>query len=250
MILSYFVKRGIAMGLFDIFKKKKPEQIQHEEPSDLNPFDIDSIIGYVKTQKPDASATEVADIISKLAEPEEDQDHLTPEGDLPWGWYGVHEKEIKRYEAQYQKAWSAWHDSRFKSPTEQFAALEAFVNYMNRAKNLLAKKSECFDYWREELFTDDFLEHRSKELDDMRANIDTLKGEYEAKQAFEASVLPTLNKELLKIIKAQPGILQKDVYTMFDPIGKSYIQEKLYYAEKSKTIIREKSGNTYKLYIK
>ena len=84
----------------------------------------------------------------------------------------------------------------------------------------------------------------------MRENIDALKIEYEAKQDFEANILPKLERELLKIIKENPGVLQKDVYKMFDPIAKSYIQEKLYSAEKSHRIRREKSGNTYKLFLK
>lgn len=238
------------MGLFDIFKKKKPEQVKREETDDFNPLDMNSVIAWYKNQNPTASEKDVLRFVSKLAEPEEDQDHLTPEGGLPWGWRRVHEREIKRYEAQYQKMWSAWRDSRFDSPLAHFAALEAFVSYMNRTKKLLEKKGECFNYWRDELFTDEFLDRWSKELDNMRENIDALKIEYEAKQDFEANILPKLERELLKIIKENPGVLQKDVYKMFDPIAKSYIQEKLYSAEKSHRIRREKSGNTYKLFLK
>lgn len=237
------------MGLFDIFKKKAVQQ-QCKEPDDFNPLDANSVIGYIKANKPDATTQDVTDIFSKLAEPEEDQDHLTPEGDLPWGWHKVHEKEIARYAAQYQKMWSAWRDSRFSSPAEHLAALEAFVNYMNRAKKSLAKKGECFNYWRDELFTDDFLERLSNELDKMKENVQVLEEEYEAKQTFERDVLPRLEKELLRIVKEQPGILQKDIYKLFPPIAKSYIQEKLYFAEKARKIVREKSGNTYKLFRK
>lgn len=237
------------MGLFDILKKKAAPP-QREELDNFNPLDVNSVIGYIKTNNPNATVEEVANVFSKLAEPEEDQEHLTPEGGLPWGWHTVHKKETARYEAQYQKKWTAWHDSRFSSPAEQLAALEAFVGYMSRTKKTLAKKGECFNYWRDELFTDDFLERWSKELDNMRENIDRLEGEYEEKQAFETNILPTLEKKLLKIIKEQPGISQKDIYKLFDPIAKSYISEKLYQAGKSGKIIREKSGNTYKLFPK
>lgn len=144
--------------------------------------------------------------------------------------------------------WAAWHDSRFSSPAEQLVALEAFVAYMNKAKKSLAKKGECFNYWRDELFTDDFLERWSIELDNMRENIDRLEGEYEEKQAFEANVLPTLEKELLKIIKGQPGISQKDIYKLFNPVAKSYIQSELYFMEKNGLIVREKDGRSYRLY--
>lgn len=64
-----------------------------EETSEFNPLSIDSVIGYIKTQNPESSAQDVANIITKLSEPKEDQDHLTPEGDLPWGWRTAHEKE-------------------------------------------------------------------------------------------------------------------------------------------------------------
>lgn len=256
------------MGLFDFFRKKKitpdketpkaevavlnePEQAESLGTSiDFNPLNIDSVIGHVKTRKPDATEQEVANIITKLAEPEEDQDHLTPEGDLPWGWRSVHEKEIKRYEAKYKRMWSAWYDSRYKSPNEHLAALEAFVNYMERTKKLLEKKGECFNYWRDDLFTDDYLQKMSAKLADLQANIEKLNVENEAKQVFERNVLPTLTERLNQIIRNNPGILQKDIYKMFDPVAQSYIKEKLYFAEKSGEIIREKSGNTYKLFMK
>lgn len=237
------------MGLFNLFKKK-PQQQQRNEPVDFNPLDINSVIGYIKEEKPDATEQDVVNVISKLAEPDEDQEHLTPEGDLPWGWCSTHVKETRRYTTQYKKFWSAWHDSRSASPREHMAALEAFVDYMNRTKKLLAKKGECFNYWRDELFTDDYLDRWSKELDEMKANIDNLEQEYEAKKAFESNVLPTLEERLLTIIKKNPGILQKEIYKMYAPEAKKYIQEKLYYAEKAQKIIREKCGSTYKLFIK
>ena len=264
------------MWPFDIFRKKKSENAEEtqeqggivnaetqktilgeqkdsatfEETAEFNPLSIDSVIGYIKTQNPEASAQDVANIITKLSEPEEDQDHLTPEGDFPWGWRTAHEKETKRYEAKYKKMWSAWYESRYSSPNTQLEALEAFVSYMVRTKKLFEKKGECFNYWREDLFTDDYLKKLSKELDDLKANIEKLNAEYEAKQEFEIHVLPTLQEKLVEIIRENPGILQKDIYKLFDPIAKAYIQEQLYSASKSNQIEREKSGNTYKLYCK
>lgn len=237
------------MGLFDFFKKK-PEQPLQKEVEKFNPLDVNSIISYVKSSKPDATAQNVTNIITKLAEPEEDQEHLTPEGDLPWGWITVHQKEITKYEAQYNKAWSEWFNKRSAPPREHMIALESFVACMVSLKRRLEKRGECYNYWRDTLFDDDFLDRWSKELDDIKANIDILQQEYEAKQAFEQNILPTLEKQLLEIIKESPGVLQKDIYKRFDPIAKRYISEKLYYAEKTKLIRREKNGNTYKLYLK
>lgn len=221
-----------------------------EETAVFNPLNMDSIIVCLKTQNPEASVQDITNIITKLSEPEEDQDHLTPEGDLPWGWRTAHEKETNRYETKYKKMWSAWYESRYNSPNSQLEALEAFVSYMVRTKRLLEKKGECFNYWRDDLFTDDYLEKMSKELDNLKTNIEKLNAEYEAKQEFEIHVLPTLWEKLVEIIKENPGILQKDIYKMFDPIARTYIQEQLYSASKSNQIEREKIGNTYKLYCK
>lgn len=235
------------MGLFDIFRKNSQPSTRMES-EEFNPLDVNSVIGYIKTNKPDATPQDVANIFSKLAEPEEDQDHLTPEGDLPWGWITVHKKEIEKYKTQYNKAWSEWFDKRSASPRERMVALESFVACMVKIKRQLEKRGECYNYWRDTLFDDNFLDRWSKELDDIKANINSLQHEYETKQAFERDILPTLEKQLLEIIKESPGVLQKDIYKRFDPIAKSYISEKLYYAEKTKLIRREKSGNTYKLY--
>ena len=241
------------MGLFDLFKTKskndynsvKPKQeIEPKEEiaddEDFNPFDINSLISWYKRKKPDATEEDIVNFIKKLAEPEKDQDHLTPEGDLPWGWHRVHEKDIKPIEQEYKKYWQAWFDSRSKSPLEHLRALEIFVNSMVDIKILCEKKGECFNYWRTALFSDDYLQRLSKELDDYRLNINELESAFQAKLEFETTVLPTLEKHLMQIINESPGILQKDIYKMFAPEGKSYIQEKLYYAEKNKKIIREK----------
>ena len=60
------------MGLFDIFKKKKPEQVKREETDDFNPLDMNSVIAWYKNQNPTASEKDVLRFVSKLAEHEED----------------------------------------------------------------------------------------------------------------------------------------------------------------------------------
>ena len=83
------------MWPFDIFRKKKSENAEEtqeqtgivnaetqktilgeqkdsatfEETSEFNPLSIDSVIGYIKTQNPESSAQDVANIITKLSEP-------------------------------------------------------------------------------------------------------------------------------------------------------------------------------------
>ena len=229
-------------------QKAKPKTEVKDE--DFNPFDMNSIISWYKRQNPNATEKDILNFVTKLAEPAKDQDHLTPEGDLPWGWHTVHKNDITPIESEYKKNWQTWFDSRLKSPNEQLLTLQLFVECMIKIKKLCEEKNECFVYWRDALFTDDFLQRMSNELIELRTNIDELQVAFETKQKFEAYEMHELENNLLQIISSSPGILQKDVYKMFDPIAKNYIQEKLYYAEKTNKIIREKSGNTYKLFLK
>ena len=256
---------GVDMGIFDFFKKKHEQQesmeqtgleqlaephIEKVDDKDINPLNINDLIDLYENTQPDATEENVLAFVAKLAEPEEDQEHLTEDGDLPWGWHTTFEKDIKRIENKYKKFWSAWFDSRLKSPNDQLSALEAFVDCMVKTKKLCEKKSECFVYWREELFTDDYLQKMSSELNDLKANVEELQAAFEAKQNFELYELPKLENNLLQIVSSSPGILQKDIYKLFIPEAKSYIQEKLYNLAKANKIIREKCGSSYKLFVK
>lgn len=180
----------------------------------------------------------------------EDLQHLTADGDLPWGWITANADFTGRIGSEYRYFFNAWLESRSKSPRETYTALKSFVLYMNDAKKLCHGMGECFERWLEICFTDDYLDKRTEELNNYEQNLPELEAAYEKKMQFECNILPHLEKELLRIIKEQSGILQKDIYKMFDPIGKKYIQEKLYYAEKAGKITREKNGNSYKLFVK
>lgn len=180
----------------------------------------------------------------------EDLQHLTADGDLPYGWIIANAKFTDKIGTEYSYFLNVWLESRNKSPRETYTALKSFVLYMNDAKKLCHGMGECFERWLEICFTDDYLDKRTEELNNYEQNFPELEAAYEKKTQFERNILPHLEKELLRIIKEQSGILQKDIYKMFDPIARTYIQEKLYYAEKAGKITREKNGNTYKLFIK
>jgi hypothetical protein len=51
------------------------------------------------------------------------------------------------------------------------------------------------------------------------------------------------------VIRENPGILQKDLYQEFDSDFKQDISNMLYTMDKDQEIKREKSGNTYKVYV-
>lgn len=237
------------MGLFDAFKKKKTEQVKREETNNFNPLDMNSVIAWYKNQNPTASKEDVLRYVSKIAEPAADQEHLTPEGELPWGWHYAHKDFADKISSEYRYFLNAWIENRKQSPRDEYAALKSFVMYMNRAKQLCKSKGECYEYWLTSCFDDDYLSKRTADLEKIEQNFSGLETAYQKKQSIEKT-LPCLENKLLKTIKDNPGILQKDIYKMFESEEKSYVQEKLYFAEKSGLISREKIGNTYKLFIK
>ncbi|MFB0562948.1 MAG: hypothetical protein ACETWM_17255 [Candidatus Lokiarchaeia archaeon] len=59
-----------------------------------------------------------------------------------------------------------------------------------------------------------------------------------------------IKEEALKIIKVNPGILQTNIYKIINKYEKHEISEALYYLQKNNKILREKKGNTYRLFIK
>ena len=235
------------MGLFDLFKKKKDDNMEPIDgipPSTWLPtpppvYDYDR----TRTSKSTSPAT------TKKQYPTP-PDRLDENGELPYGWIYAHKDFTQKIESEYRQFLHAWLDSKTKAPLEQYAALKSFVMYMNDVQAMCKRKGECYDCWRSVLFTDDFYQKSLSELKNFEANFKTIEAEYKAKQEFEKHVLPTLEIKIMEIINDTPGILQKDLYKLFPSEAKSHIQEKLYYAEKNYKIIREKSGNTYKLYIK
>ena len=144
-----------------------------------------------------------------------------------------------------------WIASRKKSPKEEYAALKSFVLYMQDVKKLCASKGECYEFWCNEiLIGKGYLEQRTTELKELEDNLEALEEKYNKRVLFESEILPNLENEVLKIIKENPGIIQKDIYKRFDPDVKSDISSLLYFMAKDGKIKREKAGNSYKLNIK
>ena len=122
---------------------------------------------------------------------------------------------------------------------------------MQDVKKLCASKGECYEFWCNEiLIGKGCLEKRTEELKDLENNLEDLEEKYKKRAFFETEILPNLENELLKIIKENPGIIQKDIYKKFDQDLKSDISSLLYFMAKDGKIKREKAGNSYKLNIK
>ncbi len=135
------------MGLFGLFGNKKKEKSQN--------------INHGTT----------------ATKPTVDLDHLDPDGGLPWGWHTANKEFTDKIRTEYNVFFRKWLDSRDKDPLTQYAEIKSFVLYMQDVKKLCVAKGECFVYWRDTLFTDEYLEVRTKEMKHIEANINLLQTE-------------------------------------------------------------------------
>ena len=207
------------MGLFGLFSKKKPTKKSVSKKADSRP--ITNSFG------------------QRL-------DRLTPDNDLPYGWVSANIGFINKIEDEYKKFLADWLNSKHKSPNEKYTALKSLLVYMDDVKKLCASLGECFDYWRDKtLLSDNEIKELTTELEYIKENYDDLTDEYQREQYIKCCILP----EIPKIIKANPGILQTDIYKMYPVDCKIHISSELYNLSYNGQVIREKSGRTYSLTI-
>lgn len=176
-----------------------------------------------------------------------DLKHLTPDGELPWGWH-THTKEFtEKIKREFSHFLSTWLESRSKSPMEKYQALKSFVLYLEDVERLCKTKGECFEFWFYKiLISEDYIAQRKNELNDLVANLNKSQADFNKRN----NLLVGLDDRIKKTLKENPGILQSDFIKMFDPLVQDDIREKLYFMEKSKKLQREKSGRSYILHYK
>ena len=170
------------------------------------------------------------------------------DGELPFGWTNAKREFTQSIQAEFSKLQLSVNDQK-SSPSDRVAALENMLTFIKQTQHMCDEKGECYGYWFKVYAVGELHERYGKELADMKADFDKLDVDYQERVRFEKDVLPTLKEDLIRIIKKNPGIMQKDLVKMYDPIGKNYISEILYFMNKEGKLKREKSGNSYKLSI-
>lgn len=174
-------------------------------------------------------------------------DRLTPEGNLPFGWYSANKAFTEKIENEHRYFVEEYVNSRYKSPKERYAALKSLVLHTDDVRKLCASKGECFVYWSTALFGDEDFQSLKDELKNIEEHYDDLEEKYEIEQRIQTKIIPELKRKLPKIIRQNPGILQTDVYKMFPSEYKTHISYELYNMERAGKIERQKSGRTYSL---
>lgn len=174
-------------------------------------------------------------------------DHLDEDGELPFGWIAHNSDFTGKMENEFSHFRNDWISSQ-NDVKKEYATLKSLIQYMKDVQALCDSKGECFSFWCSEyLIGKEFLEKRKTELQYIENNMDELLEKEKFDKAFKENLLPHLREDLLKIIEDNPGILQTDVYKMFEPEAKDYLSSELYFMAKDGLIHREKQGRSYTL---
>ena len=173
----------------------------------------------------------------------EDLNRLTPEGELPWGWYYANKQFTQKVENEYRNFSAAYMEATKKGALAEYEALKSLVLYMEDVQKLCYTLGECYVEWASVMVanTDELASNKDR-LKYLEENMDDL--------LKRERMIKRLNADLLHIITEEPGVIQSDLYKRFDASMKNHISNELYMMETIGAIIREKSGRSYKLYIK
>ncbi len=151
------------MGLFD-FKRKKDVK----EESGQSILSGSGLVNFIKSKLEKPSDKNVLKALKALSTPADDLEHLTEDGELPWGWH-THAKEFTdKIKNEYSYFLNIWIEARNKSPRELYAALKSFVMYLEDLERICKSKGECFEFWLHEILTGKgYVEKRKKELEEL-----------------------------------------------------------------------------------
>ncbi len=229
------------MGLFD-FKKKK----------DQNILSSDGLVNFIKSNLKKPTEENVLKALKALATPATDLDHLTEEGELPWGWH-THTKEFtEKIKKEYSVFLNLYIESSEKAPRIRCSALKSLVLYLEDVEKLCKSKGECYEFWFYEILTSrDYLPNLKEELKRLVVNMVSLEKEYELnlwKEKEKQRKIIEMKSDVILLLKENEGILQSDFWKLFDDeICRDAASDIVYALIKEGKIERTKSGRSYTL---
>lgn len=179
------------------------------------------------------------------------------DNELPWGWIAYNNEFISKTEDEFNYFRTRWENAHNSgNPTETYGALKSLLKYMDDVQQLCNKKGECFGFWCSEyLINQKWKLKLISEMEDLENNMDSKITEHnntiEREKQIKRFNQTFTDNMILKVIKENKGILQKDLYKLFDhPFAKEALSERLYFMTKEGKIKRTKSGNTYILEVR
>lgn len=178
----------------------------------------------------------------------EDMNHLTKDGDLPWGWVAKYEAFTKNAQDEYMRFYTDYCNNRYGDPKRKYASLKSLLLYIDDAKKKYARMGECFLFWFVETWAkNDEVNKLESELKYIEENFSALESKYKQEQYIENVLLPSIKRKALDIVKKNKSIIQTDVYKYFREEEKIYVRDVLRMLSIEGKIKREKCGRTYKL---
>ncbi len=213
------------MGFLDLFKKK---EIKVEN-------NVDTF--HIKIPK--------ENLAPKITE---DLEHLTKDGELPWGWH-THTKDFTdKINNEFSYFLNMWLDSRNKSAEEYYSALKSFILYLEDVEKLCKSKGECFEFWFTSKASKDYISQRKAELDDLTQNFESYQKKYEFKLQKEKKIIE-IEDTVILLLKENDGILQSQFWCLFDDeVSKEAAKDIVYRLLKEGKIQRTKSGRSFILH--
>lgn len=226
------------MGLFDFFRKKKPEPCQEPQKtkaefmSELEQADSLGSIATVLAEN---------NIISKPIDENhntfgEDLQHLTPDGELPFGWVYYYQQFTSQQEKKIDMKWKAVY-----SATSTQSKLEAYEKYFGtvaRVESVCKKAGECHYKWFcENILGSDWYKTQVVRYEEFKIAAPNL--------IRRDTLLETLEHDIMSKLQECDGMLQSEFVKLFDPLIKKDVSDFLYNAERYGRIKRTKSGRSY-----
>lgn len=168
---------------------------------------------------------------------------------LPFGWLYHNKDFVDEISATEKHMIDLYINA--STVKEKISALKSKLKFYDDAEQYAKKCGKYHELYFKWMYLDsEVIKKTKEELLYMQENMEKLIEEEEKKKYALEHDFAKFEKEWATIIGQNPGILQTDLYKRYDPIIKNLISEKLYYLEKERKIIREKSGKSYKLYRK
>ena len=99
-------------------------------------------------------------------------EHLTEEGELPFGWVTKHKDFTEKIEREYSYFLDCWISLRGSYTVEEYGALKTLVIYLDDVKKLCEAKGECFLFWYNHILTSSgYAEKRIEELKELECKL-------------------------------------------------------------------------------